>query len=104
MQKVVIDTFIVPEASTAEFLERAREVQGFLKTLPGFVEGFLYEKREGEGRYNYMTTAVWENAQAFEDAKAAVATEFQRRRFNPQETRKQLKIESDRAVYARFPY
>jgi heme-degrading monooxygenase HmoA len=86
------------------FLERAHEVQNLLKTLPGFVEGFLYEKKDGESRYNYMTTAVWENEEVFENAKRAVATEFKKQGFDPQETRKKLKIESERAVYERSPY
>jgi hypothetical protein len=42
----------------------AHKVQSLLKTLPGFVEGFLYENRDGESRYNYMTT-VWESEEAF---------------------------------------
>jgi len=104
MQQVLIDTFIVPEESKAPFLERARKVQSYLKTLPGFVEGFLYEMRDGESRYNYMTTAVWENVEAFENAKRAVATEFKRQGLDPQETRKKLKIEGERAVYERSPY
>jgi heme-degrading monooxygenase HmoA len=104
MQKVLIDTFIVPEESKAPFMERARKVQSFLRALPGFVEGFLYEKRDGESRYNYMTTAVWENEEAFENAKKTVATEFKEQGFDPQETRKKLKIESERAVYERSPY
>jgi heme-degrading monooxygenase HmoA len=79
-------------------------VQSFLKTLPGFVEGFLYEMKGGQSRYNYMTTAVWENLEAFESARKAVATEFQRQGFDPQETRKKLKIEGERAVYERSPY
>src|SRR6266436_2231813 len=104
MQKVLIDKFIVPKESKAPFLERTREVQSFLKTLPGFVEGFLYEKRDGESRYNYMTTAVWENEEAFENAKKTVATEFERQGFGLQETRRKLKIASERAVYERSPY
>src|SRR5882762_9345422 len=99
MQKILIDKFIVPEESKAPFLERAHQVQSLLKTLPGFVEGFLYEKKDGESRYNYMTTAVWENEEVFEKAKRAVATEFKKQGFDPQETRKKLKIESERAVY-----
>jgi len=51
MQKILIDKFIVPEESNAPFLERAHKVQSLLKTLPGFIEGFLYEKRDGESRY-----------------------------------------------------
>jgi heme-degrading monooxygenase HmoA len=104
MQKVLIDKFVVPEESKAPFLERTCKVQGFLKTLPGFVEGFLYVKRGGESRYDYLTTAVWENEQAFENAKKAVAPEFKKQGFDPQETMKQLKIESVRAVYERSPY
>ena len=42
METILIDKFVVPETSKASFLESARKVQRFLKTLPGFVEGFLY--------------------------------------------------------------
>ena len=104
MQKVLIDKFIVPEESIAPFLERSRKVQSFIKTLPGFVEGFLYEKKDGESGYNYVTTAVWESEEAFDNARKAVAAEFKRLGYDPQETRKELKIESERAVYERAPY
>ena len=104
MQKVLIDRFFVPEESKAPFLDRAHKVQNFLKTLSGFVEGFLYEKRDGESRYNYMTTVVWENEEAFENAKKTVSTEFERQGFGLQETRTKLKIESERAGYERSPY
>jgi len=104
MERVLIDTFIVPEESKAEFLEGARKSQSFIRTLPGFVEGFLYEKKDGENRYNFLTTAVWENEEAFENAKKAVAIEYQKQGFNPQETRKKLKIESVRSTYQRSPY
>ena len=104
MEKVVIDTFVVPEESKSAFLEAARRVQKFIRTLPGFVEGFLYEKRDGESQHNYMTTAVWKNEEAFENAKVAVAAEFQKQGINPQESRKTLKIENVRSTYERSPY
>lgn len=104
MEKVLIDTFVVPEESKAAFLEASRRVQSFLRTLPGFVEGFLYEKKDGESRYNFLTIAVWKDEEAFENAKRSVALEFQKRGFNPQETRKKLKIESVRSVYERSSY
>jgi len=50
------------------------------------------KKKDGENRYNFLTTAVWENEEAFENAKKAVAIEYQKQGFNPQETRKKLKI------------
>jgi heme-degrading monooxygenase HmoA len=104
MQKVLIDTFIVPDESKSAFLERTRKVQSFLKTLPGFVEGFIYEKTDGESHFNFITTAVWENGKAFENAKKAMAAEYQKLGFNPKDTITKLKIESKRAVYQRSPY
>jgi heme-degrading monooxygenase HmoA len=104
MEVILIDEFIVPEESKAEFLEGARKIQSFIRTLPGFVEGFLHEKKDGESRHDFLTTAVWENEEAFENAKRAVAIENQKQGFNPQETRQRLKIESVRSTYARSPY
>jgi len=104
METILIDEFIVPEESKAEFLEGARKSQSFIRTLPGFVEGFLYEKKDGESRHNFLTTALWESEEAFENAKKAVAVEYQRRGFNARETRQRLKIESVRSTYQRSPY
>jgi heme-degrading monooxygenase HmoA len=100
----LIDKFIVPEGAKSAFLEATRKVQRFLRTLSGCVEGFVYEKTEGESRHNFMTTAVWENEEAFTNAKKATAAEFQRLGFNRQELKKKLKIEIERAVYNRSPY
>ena len=104
MQHVVIDMFTVPEEAKPSFFETARVVQGFLKTLPGFVEGFVYEKTDGDSNFNVMTTAVWESEQALENAKEATIVELGRRNLRPQEIMKALKIEMQRAVYLRSPY
>ena len=104
MQKVLIDMFVVPEESKSTFLDQARQVQAFLRTLPGFVEGFLHERIEGHGRFNILTTAVWESEAAFDNAKKGTAEEFQKIGFNPQEMMMRLKIEVERAVYCRSPY
>jgi heme-degrading monooxygenase HmoA len=102
--KVLIDIFVVPEESRQPFLERSRKVQSFLKTLPGFVEGFLYERKEGESRYNCLTIATWESTETLENAKKAVAGEFEKQGYDRVATAKKLNIESQRAVYERSPY
>jgi len=104
MQKVLVDKLIVPEESKPAFLERTRTVQSFIKTLPGFVEGFLYEKKDGESPYNYMAVAVWESEEAFEKARETVTAEYQKQGYNPQEIRKQLRISSERDTCERSPY
>src|SRR5215471_13403758 len=68
MEIVLIDAFVVPDESKAEFLETSRAIQDVLKRLPGFIEGFLHEKRAEDGRYDIVTTAVWEDEKAFEKA------------------------------------
>ena len=104
MEKVLIDELIVPEESKAAFLEGARKVQSFIRTLPGFVEGFIYEKTDGESHHNFLTTAVWDGEEAFENAKTAAAVEFKKRGYDPQETAKRLKVVRLRSTYERSPY
>jgi len=104
MQTVLVDKLIVPEESKPAFLERTRIVQSFIRTLPGFVEGFLYEKKDGESPYNFMAVAVWESKEAFEKARETVTSEYQKQGYNPQEVRKQLKITSERDICERSSY
>jgi len=47
---------------------------------------------------------VWENEDAFKNAKGLAGEEFQKRGFNPQEIMKALKVKIERAVYSRSPY
>jgi hypothetical protein len=41
----------------------------FLRTLPGFVEGWFVEKTDGESRHNVVTTAVWNDEEVCQNAK-----------------------------------
>ena len=104
MEIVLIDTFIVPEESKNEFREAAVRAQDFIKTLPGYVEGYIYEQTGGESSANFLTTAVWKNEAAFEDAKKAVLAEYAKRGYDPAVTRQRLGIEQTRSTYSRSPY
>ena len=104
MEIVLIDKFIVPAENTAAFLEAVRKSSSFLRTLPGYVEGYVYEKTEGDARHNIVTTAVWKDEAAFQNAKKNAAEGFKKIGFNPQEIMKSLKVEIERAVYRRTPY
>lgn len=104
MEIVLMDKFIVPEESRGTFLEAVRRSAAFLRTLPGFIEGFVYEKRDGESRHNVVTTAVWRDEEAFQNAKKSAVEGFQRIGFNPQEIMKSLEVQIERAVYRRSSY
>ena len=94
----------MPEKSRSEFSANVRRSAEFLRTLSGYVEGFVYEKTEGDSPYNFVTTAVWENEEAFENARKSAATHLQQVGFNPQEIVKRLEVEMKRAIYRRSPY
>jgi heme-degrading monooxygenase HmoA len=104
MQVVLIDTFVVPEAAKAELLEKSHESATYLRTLPGFVEGNIYEKTGGDSVHNIVTTAVWQDESAFESAKKSAAEHFKKIGFNPQEIMSRLNVKIQRAVYRRSPY
>lgn len=104
MEIVLIDLFIVPEEAKTEFVAGANNIQEFIRTLPGFVEGYVYDKADGESRYNFLTTAVWESDEAFENAKMSVKAEYERRGYNPVATAQRLGVEPLRSVYRRTPY
>ena len=104
MEVVLIDRFIVPEESKMAFLTEVRKSSAFLRTLPGFVEGFVYENTDDGSRHNIVSTAVWKDEDAFQNAKKRAAEEFQRIGFNPPEIIKKLKVEIERGVYRRSPY
>ncbi len=101
---VLIDVFTVPPTARDAFFERALESQAFVKTLPGFVEGYLHEKESGEGPNSFVTTAVWVSREAFEAARRAVADENARRGLDTHAFLGAHGIEFARGVYTRSPY
>jgi hypothetical protein len=104
VQIVLIDAFVVPDESKAAFLETSRAIQDVLKRLPGFVEGFLHEKRAGDRRYDIVTTAVWEDEKAFENAKRVIPMRLQKSNINPGARMKALNVQIERGVYTRSSY
>jgi heme-degrading monooxygenase HmoA len=104
VEVILIDKFVVPEESKVAFLAEVRKSAGLLRTLPGFVEGFIYESTDVGSRHNVVTLAVWKDEEAFQNARKRAAEEFQRIGFNPPEIMKKLKVEIDRGIYRRSSY
>lgn len=102
MQQILIDKFIVPTEAKEEFLTRLRANLDLIKKQPGFIETTAYEKSDGEGEFNYVTIAVWENEEVLLNARQMVSTENQKLGFNLPEMLKRLNIKIDRAVYKKL--
>ena len=101
MEIVLIDTLIVPEESKDEFRKAAVKAHSFVASLPGYVEGFVFEQMDGNSPYNFLTSAAWKDEEAYEAAKKAVLKEYQRTGYDPEATRKRLGIEQTRSTYSR---
>lgn len=104
MEIVLVDEFMVPEESMSAFSEETGRIQEFISVLPGFVEGYVFEKKSGQNRYNVLTTAVWKDLEAMEAAMKSAQAHFQKIGFNRAEIMKRLKVEGVRSTYTRHPY
>jgi AraC-like DNA-binding protein len=73
MEIVVIDSLVVPEESKERFLQRVHQTAEVLKKVPGFVEGYVHEKKSGESDVNIVTAAVWKDVEHFPRSQLSLA-------------------------------
>jgi hypothetical protein len=99
MKQIFIDTFIVPEKSKQEFLERVTINRNFIKHLNGFIKDDAYERTDENGNLIYMTIAVWENEAVLKKAKETVQAQYKKEGFNIFEMFERLNIVMDRNIY-----
>ena len=102
MNEILIDRFVVPPEAAEEFLHRMKMNRDFIKKLPGFIEDTAYEQIGGEGEFNYVTVAVWKDAEAIEKANREVFALYQKQNFDMPAFLKRLNIKIDRAIYKRI--
>ena len=94
-----IDKFKVSAAAREEFLSRVRTSNEVLHAIPGFVEDRFFEQLGATGDSKIVTIAVWENEQAFSEAKRLVQEHYKKIGFNPGDIIKRLGIEADMDAY-----
>lgn len=99
MRQIFIDTFIVPEKSKQEFLERVSINRNFIKHLSGFIKDDAYERTDENGNLIYMTIAIWENEAVLKKAKETVQTQYKKEGFNISEMFERLNIVMERNIY-----
>jgi hypothetical protein len=78
-----IDCFDVPTTARSEFEAAMHRNFAFIKTLPGFLWHFVFEKSSGPSRFNVVTIAAWESADAINNAVSAVRQYYQKIGFDP---------------------
>ncbi len=97
-----IDKFKVPASARAEFLQKVRLTHAVLQTQPGFIQDLVLEQTDGPGEFNFVTVAVWKNAEAMGAARQAVIAKHAEIGFKPAELFDRLGIQADVANYAQL--
>jgi heme-degrading monooxygenase HmoA len=104
VETILIDQFMVPQAAAPEFLKQVHFSAGIVKTRPGFVEGYVYQRAADDGQVNVITTAVWASEAALLEARKSIAAEFARIGFDPPGIMHRLGVQMQRGTYQRSPY
>ena len=104
MEIILIDQFMVPETAAEEFLRHVHFSARIVKTRPGFVEGYVYQRAMDDGQVNVITTEVWASESAMQEARKSVAAEFTSIGFDPPAIMQRLRVQMQRATYQRSPY
>jgi hypothetical protein len=68
-----VDKFSVAVHARKEFLEKVHATHELLRAQVGFVPDFVLEQASGSREFNFVTIAEWENTEAMEPARQAVA-------------------------------
>lgn len=97
-----VDKFAVPGNAREEFIGRVQAAHKVLRTIPGFLQDFVFEQFEGPGKFNVVTIVEWDGAESMEKAKAAIAARYKEMNFNPQEFLERSGIKADIGSYKRI--
>jgi heme-degrading monooxygenase HmoA len=92
-----VDKFIVPEPARDEFVSVVESINVALRKLPGFVQDLVLEKTTGQGEFNIVTIAVWENARAIEAAQKTMQAHYAETGFDRKAFLTKLGIKADMA-------
>lgn len=94
-----LDRFSVPNPARGEFLPKVMAIMQLLKAQPGHIQSFVLEQPGINDEFNLVTLVEWENKQATEGARGAVAAMQKATGFNPQETMARLGIRAEMGFY-----
>jgi len=71
MSVTLLNVFVVPEASEAEFLRNWRETTAHFSKHPGFIETHLHRNTGvGNQSFRFINIATWESAEAWRSTHA----------------------------------
>jgi heme-degrading monooxygenase HmoA len=101
--KIVVGKIEVPQKSIEAFRKQLHVTPNYLKKLPGFVTGEMYEMTDDSGTLHVLSITTWDNQSSFDNAQKKLAAFYKEINFDRMAFREKLNITADYALYVETP-
>jgi heme-degrading monooxygenase HmoA len=98
-KKIVVGKIEVPARSIEAFRKQVHVTPNFLKTLPGYVAGEMYEMTDDAGTLHVLSITTWEDDESYKDAQKKLTAFYKETNFDRMAFREKLSIAADYALY-----
>ena len=99
MEQILIDKAICPANAKEQFIKRMNISRDIVRKQPGLIREEAYESTDKDGNLTVMTTVIWKNEEALQQARQAIMAEYKREGFNIMEFCQRLGIKIERGEY-----
>jgi heme-degrading monooxygenase HmoA len=97
--KIVVGKIEVPGTSIEAFRKQVHVTPNYLKKLPGFVSGEMYEMTDDSGVLHVLSVTTWVDDASYKNAQQKLAEYYKEINFDRMAFREKLNITADYALY-----
>jgi hypothetical protein len=101
--KIVVGKIEVPGTSIEAFRKQVHVTPNYLKKLPGFVSGEMYEMIDDSGVLHVLSVTTWVDDASYKNAQQRLAEYYKEINFDRMAFREKLNITADYALYIQSP-
>jgi hypothetical protein len=98
--KIVVGKIEVPPQSIEAFRKQMHVTPNYLKKLPGYVNGEMYEMTDDSGTLHVLSITTWEDEESYKQAQQKLTAYYKEISFDRMAFRDKLNITADYALYA----
>ena len=99
LEQILIDKVTCPANAKDEFVKRGNISRDLIRKQPGLIAEEAYESVDKDGNLTVITTVVWENEKALQNARQAIMAEYKHEGFNMPDFLQRSGIKIERGEY-----
>jgi hypothetical protein len=97
--KIVVGKIEVPGRSIEAFRKQMHVTPNYLKKLPGYVAGEMYEMTDESGILHVLSITTWMNEESYKDAQLKLIAYYKEIDFDRMAFREKLEITANYSLY-----